>query len=148
MAPAQLSRPDVGSAPAVSALGRTLIYMCADNVGACYSVPNICSLKPIQPVVWSYAHCGACSARVRPVRSCSSASGTPFTTAGFARMMERAGIAAGVALKVHPHMLRQALANEGHDTRSLQAYLGHSNIRRTVRYTELAPDRFKHFWKD
>ena len=63
-------------------------------------------------------------------------------------MMERAGIAAGVGLKVHPHMLRQALANAGHDTRSLQAYLGHSNIRRTVRYTELAPDRFKHFWKD
>jgi integrase len=78
--------------------------------------------------------------------------GVPFTTAGFARMMERAGRAAGLALKVHPHMLRHAcgfaLANAGHDTRSLQAYLGHSNIQHTVRYTELAPDRFKHFWKD
>jgi integrase len=76
--------------------------------------------------------------------------GTPFTTAGFARMMERAGIAAGLGLKVHPHMLRHAcgyaLANAGHDTRSLQAYLGHSNIQHTVRYTELAPDRFKNFW--
>jgi integrase len=78
--------------------------------------------------------------------------GTPFTTAGFARMMERAGVAAGLGLKVHPHMLRHAcgyaLANAGRDTRSLQAYLGHSNIQHTVRYSELAPDRFKNFWKD
>jgi hypothetical protein len=29
------------------------------------------------------------------------------------------------------------------DTRALQAYLGHKNIQHTVRYTELAPDRFK-----
>ncbi len=27
-------------------------------------------------------------------------------------------------------------------------YLGHRNIQHTVRYTELAPDRFKGFWKD
>ena len=77
---------------------------------------------------------------------------TPFTAAGFARMMERAGVAAGLGLKVHPHMLRHAcgyaLANAGHDTHSLQAYLGHSNIQHTVRYTELAPDRFKDFWRE
>ena len=35
----------------------------------------------------------------------------------------------------------------GHDTRALQAYLGHKNIQHTVRYTELAPDRFKDFWR-
>jgi hemolysin-activating ACP:hemolysin acyltransferase len=29
-----------------------------------------------------------------------------------------------------------------------QAYLVHKNIQHTVRYTELAPDRFKHFWMD
>jgi integrase len=78
--------------------------------------------------------------------------GAPFTTAGFARMAERAGAAAGLGLKVHPHMLRHAcgyaLANAGHDTRALQAYLGHRNIQHTVRYTELAPDRFKGFWRD
>ena len=76
----------------------------------------------------------------------------PFTRAGFARMMERAAKAAGLNLKVHPHMLRHAcgfaLANAGHDTRALQAYLGHKNIQHTVRYTELAPDRFKKFWRD
>ena len=31
---------------------------------------------------------------------------------------------------------------------SLQAYLGHKNIQHTVRYTELAPTRFKDFWRD
>src|SRR5262249_39013670 len=36
----------------------------------------------------------------------------------------------------------------GHDTRALQHYLGHKNIQHTVRYTDLAPDRFKDFWRD
>lgn len=49
-------------------------------------------------------------------------------------------------------MLRHAcgykLANDGHDTRSLQHYLGHENIQHTVRYSDLGPDRFKGFWKD
>jgi site-specific recombinase XerD len=44
--------------------------------------------------------------------------------------------------------LRLSLANAGHDTRALQAYLGHKNIQHTVRYTELAPNRFKDFWRD
>jgi len=81
----------------------------------------------------------------------TSERGAPFTTAGFARMVERAGEAAKLGFKAHPHMLRHAcgfaLANKGHDTRALQAYLGHKNIQHTVRYTELAPDRFKDFWR-
>ena len=40
------------------------------------------------------------------------------------------------------------LANDGHDTRALQHYLGHKNIQHTVRYTELSPDRFRDFWRD
>ncbi|HKF08281.1 MAG TPA: tyrosine-type recombinase/integrase [Xanthobacteraceae bacterium] len=40
------------------------------------------------------------------------------------------------------------LANDGHDTRAIQDYLGHRSIASTVRYTALAPDRFKHFWRD
>jgi integrase len=82
----------------------------------------------------------------------TSERGAPFTTAGFARMVERAGEAAKLGFKAHPHMLRHAcgfaLANKGHDTRALQAYLGHKNIQHTVRYTELAPTRFKDFWRD
>jgi site-specific recombinase XerD len=62
----------------------------------------------------------------------TSERGAPFSTVGFARMIERAGIEAKLGFKAHPHMLRHAcgysLANKGHDTRALQAYLGHRNI--------------------
>jgi integrase len=82
----------------------------------------------------------------------TSERGAPFTTAGFARMVERAGVEAKLSFKAHPHMLRHAcgyaLANRGHDTRALQAYLGHKNIQHTVRYTEMSPTRFKDFWRD
>ena len=82
----------------------------------------------------------------------TSERGAPFTTAGFARMVERAGEEAKFTFKAHPHMLRHAcgfaLANKGHDTRALQAYLGHRNIQHTVRYTELSPTRFKDFWRE
>jgi site-specific recombinase XerD len=51
---------------------------------------------------------------------------------------------------LHPHLLRHAcgfaLANKGHDTRAPQAYLA-QKFQHTVRYTELAPDRFKDFWR-
>ena len=81
----------------------------------------------------------------------TSERGAPFSTAGFARMVERAAAEAKLPFKAHPHMLRHAcgykLANDGHDTRALQAYLGHKNIQHTVRYTELAPTRFKDFWR-
>jgi site-specific recombinase XerD len=81
----------------------------------------------------------------------TSERGAPFTTAGFARMVERAGADAKLGFKTHPHMLRHAcgyaLANKGHDTRALQAYLGHKNIQHTVRYTELTSTRFKDFWR-
>jgi integrase len=82
----------------------------------------------------------------------TSERGTPFSTAGFARMVERTGKQAKIGFKAHPHMLRHAcgyaLANKGHDTRAVQAYLGHRNIQHTVRYTELSPTRFKGFWRD
>ncbi len=58
--------------------------------------------------------------------------GSPFTTAGFARMIERATGGAGLEIKAHPHMLRHAcgyaLANKGHDTRAIQGWLGHRSI--------------------
>jgi integrase len=77
--------------------------------------------------------------------------GAPFTVSGLQKMVERAGIEAKLPFKVHPHMLRHAtgyaLANKGTDTRTLQAYLGHRSIQSTVRYTELAPGRFKNLWR-
>jgi integrase len=78
--------------------------------------------------------------------------GGPLTTATVRKLVARAGESAGIGLPVHPHMLRHAagfkLANDGQDTRAIQHYLGHKNITHTVRYTELAPDRFKSFWRD
>jgi type 1 fimbriae regulatory protein FimB/type 1 fimbriae regulatory protein FimE len=77
--------------------------------------------------------------------------GAPFSTSGWAKLIQRAGIAAKMPFPVHPHMLRHAcgfvLANRGTDTRTLQAYLGHRSIQSTVRYTELAPGRFKNLWR-
>ena len=46
------------------------------------------------------------------------------------------------------NMASPGIANDGHDTRALQHYLGHKNIQHTVRYTELSPDRFRDFWRD
>jgi site-specific recombinase XerD len=78
--------------------------------------------------------------------------GTPFTKRGFQAMVERAGKATGFDIKIHPHMLRHAcgfkLANDGVDTRTIQAYLGHKSIQHTVRCTELAPTRFKSLFRD
>lgn len=77
--------------------------------------------------------------------------GAPFTVSGFQKLVERAGILAGLPFKCHPHMLRHAtgyvLANRGTDTRTLQSYLGHRSIQSTVRYTELAPERFRNLWR-
>src|SRR5690606_16234858 len=76
----------------------------------------------------------------------------PMTAANVRKIVARAGRLAGLPFPVHPHMLRHAcgykLANDGHDTRAIQHYLGHKNIVHTVRYTELASDRFKGFWSD
>lgn len=78
--------------------------------------------------------------------------GAPLSAPGFSRMIERAAIAADLGIKAHAHMLRHAcgykFANDGHDTRAIQAYLGHRNIQNTTRYTALAPQRFKEFFRD
>ena len=34
------------------------------------------------------------------------------------------------------------------DTRAIQDWLGHRSIQHTLRYTELAPTRFKDFWRN
>jgi site-specific recombinase XerD len=77
---------------------------------------------------------------------------TPFSTRGFQAMVERAAKVAGFDMKIYPHMLRHScgykLANDGVDTRTIQGYLGHKSIQHTVRYTELAPTRFKSLFRD
>ena len=74
-----------------------------------------------------------------------------MSPAGFRKMLARTGEAGAFPFLVHPHMLRHAcgykLAHDGHDTRALQEWLGHSNIQNTTRYTELTSRRFKDFWQ-
>jgi len=76
----------------------------------------------------------------------------PLTDSSARKIVMHAGKRAGLSFPVHPHMLRHAtgykLANDGHDTRAIQHYLGHKNIQHSVRYTELSPARFRHFWSD
>ena len=76
----------------------------------------------------------------------------PLTTSTVRKLVARAGEIAGLGFPAHPHMLRHGcgfkLANDGHDTRAVQHYLGHKNIQHTVRYTEMSANRFTGFWKD
>ena len=77
---------------------------------------------------------------------------TPLTARTVNHIVTRAGELAQLNLTIHPHMLRHStgfyLANKGQDTRAIQAYLGHANIKNTVIYTQLSPQRFKNFWQD
>jgi type 1 fimbriae regulatory protein FimB/type 1 fimbriae regulatory protein FimE len=78
--------------------------------------------------------------------------GRPITIAAFAKMFSRLGAELGWNWAPHPHMLRHAcgykLANDGVDTRTIQDYLGHRNIRHTVRYAALSEHKFRDLWSD
>lgn len=72
--------------------------------------------------------------------------GGALTTRALHKIVARAGVAAGIAFSVHPHMLRHSkgyqLQSSGVDLRVTQAYLGHRSITNTVRYTALNPRAF------
>lgn len=76
--------------------------------------------------------------------------GTPLSRQQAYRIIRLAGIEAGTVTHTHPHMLRHAcgyeLAERGADTRLIQDYLGHRNIRHTVRYTASNAARFAGLW--
>ena len=75
----------------------------------------------------------------------------PMTANGFFKMLQRAAASIGMD-GVHPHLLRHAcgfkLVNQGVDTRTLAAYLGHRQIANTARYTKMDARRFDGFWKE
>ncbi|MGG7246449.1 tyrosine-type DNA invertase [Escherichia coli] len=77
--------------------------------------------------------------------------GTPLTRQQFYNIIRVTGQRAGLNVDAHPHMLRHAcgyaLANNGIDTRLIQDYLGHRNIRHTVRYTASSAARFEGIWR-
>lgn len=65
-------------------------------------------------------------------------------------MLAKCGERAGFSFRPHPHQLRHAcgykLANDGHDTRIIQTYLGHRSISSTTIYTETNVGRFMGLW--
>lgn len=71
--------------------------------------------------------------------------GGPLSVDALQYIVREAGRGARLDVNVHPHMLRHAagytLANEGVDTRLIQDFLGHVDIRHTAHYTELSPRR-------
>ena len=77
--------------------------------------------------------------------------GTPLSRQQAYRIIRSAGEKAGTMTQTHPHMLRHAcgyeLAERGTDTRLIQDYLGHRNIRHTVRYTASNAARFAGIWE-
>ena len=80
----------------------------------------------------------------------ASARGGPMTRSNVSKMIEAAGQRAGLP-DAHPHMLRHTcghlLADAGHDTRRLQLWLGHVDIKHTAHYSERSSKPFKDFWK-
>lgn len=76
----------------------------------------------------------------------------PLTVRAVQHIVARAGKLAQLPFPIHPHMLRHStgfyLANKGEDTRAIQSYMGHANIKNTVIYTELSPQRFNDFFDD
>jgi integrase len=77
--------------------------------------------------------------------------GGPMTRNAFYKILEKAGRAAGLE-GVHPHLLRHGcgfkLVNDGMDTLSLAAYLGHRQLANTRRYTKMSAARFENLWRD
>jgi integrase len=82
----------------------------------------------------------------------TSERGSPFSVRGVHKLVAQLGAKAKLPFPVHPHMLRHhtgfKLANDGVDTRTVQAYLGHRNIQHTVRYTALSAKAFKNLFDD
>jgi type 1 fimbriae regulatory protein FimB/type 1 fimbriae regulatory protein FimE len=77
--------------------------------------------------------------------------GGPMTRDAFADLLDKAAARAGIE-DVHPHLLRHAtgfkLVNQGMDSLSLAAYLGHRNVNNTKRYAKMDSSRFDRIWKD
>jgi type 1 fimbriae regulatory protein FimB/type 1 fimbriae regulatory protein FimE len=80
----------------------------------------------------------------------TSERGGPMTRSNVAKMIEAAGKRAGLP-HAHPHALRHTcghlLADAGHDTRRLQLWLGHADIKHIARYSELSARPFADFWR-
>ena len=75
---------------------------------------------------------------------------TPMSTDAIEKMISRLGKRVLQDLRPHPHMLRHscgyALAQKGIDTRRIQEWLGHRDIRHTSHYTALSGEALRGIW--
>ena len=75
-------------------------------------------------------------------------SGRPLTPSAVRGRLERAGSAAGIPLRVTPHMLRHTAATQlieaGVDIRFVQRLLGHASLTTTEIYTHVADRSLRH----
>ena len=81
------------------------------------------------------------------------AEGTHLEASGFWKLVKRSGEKAKFSFPLHPHMLKHScgykLTNtDQRDLRLVQEYMGHSDIRSTVIYTDMDTGRFESLWED
>jgi site-specific recombinase XerD len=79
--------------------------------------------------------------------------GEVMSTDAVRKLLGRLAAQAGLDIKVHCHMMRHAcgyyLVNQGYNTREIQDFLGHRDIKHTEKYTKLNARRFLNFdWGD
>ena len=78
--------------------------------------------------------------------------GGRLTTRSVARFVERYGLGAGGARRVHPHALRHSFAThlleQGADLRAIQEMLGHASLSTTQRYTHVNLDHLMKVYDD
>ncbi len=79
--------------------------------------------------------------------------GEVMKTDAVRKLIGRVAAEAGLDIKVHCHMMRHAcgyfLVNRGYNTREIQDFLGHRDIKHTEKYTKLNAQRFMNFdWGD
>jgi integrase len=71
----------------------------------------------------------------------ASERGGPMTRFNVSKIVEAAGE------RVLRHTCGHLLADAGHDTRRLQLWLGHVDIKHTAHYSQLSASPFRDFWK-
>lgn len=70
--------------------------------------------------------------------------GGRLTARSVRRLLDKYALKAGLARKIHPHLIRHSFATHllaaGCDLRTIQELLGHSSLRATQRYTQVSPE--------